>query len=150
MKISKMIFWFGLILFTGSIPGLAGEKEAAMEKINVLKEIPYLDERIGRRKLVEEDYLLVMQAALKPGQAVPDHRADSHVHLLVVEGEITVGLDGKETRATPGEIVAVAPGTEMKIVNRSDQNASFLIIKTPHPRMLKTAYHRGGAEVAEE
>lgn len=109
-----------------------------MEKINVLREIPYRDEGMGRRKLVEEDYLLLLQAALKPGQAVPVHRADSNVRILVVEGELSVTLNGVETRAVKGDIVPSFPGTEMKIVNRSEANTSFLIIKTPHPRKLKT------------
>ncbi len=135
-----------LTILTCPLPGLAGEKEKAMEKINVYREIPYRDEGMGRRKLVEEDYLLVMQAALKPGQAVPVHKADSNVQILVVEGEISITLNGAEVTAQTGDIVPSAPGTEMKIVNRSDANAAFLIIKTPHPRN----YHRGGAEDAEE
>ncbi|MDP8237359.1 MAG: cupin domain-containing protein [Candidatus Erginobacter occultus] len=138
MKINRKILWFGLILFTGSIPGLAGEKEETMEKTNVYRGIPYRDEGMGRRKLVEEDYLLVMQAALKPGQAVPVHKADSNVHILVVEGELSIGLDGVEVKAEKGDIVPSSPGTEMEIVNRSEANASFLIIKTPHPRKMKT------------
>jgi quercetin dioxygenase-like cupin family protein len=142
----KIAIIHGLLILTFAIPGLAGEKEAAMEKINVWREIPYRDEGMGRRKLVEEDYLLLIQAALKPGQAVPVHRADSHVHILVVEGELSIGLDGVEVKAEKGDIVPSSPGTEMKIVNRSEANASFLIIKTPHPRN----YHRGGAEGAED
>ena len=109
-----------------------------MEKINIREDIPYRDQGMGRRILVEEDYLLFIQAALKPGQAVPVHRADSNVRILVVEGEISVGLDGEETRAATGDIIAAAPGTEMNIVNRSGENVSFLIIKTPHPRKLKS------------
>ncbi len=127
-----------MMILTFALPGLSGEKEEAMEKINVYREIPYRDEGMGRRKLVEEDYLLLMQAALKPGQAVPVHRADSNVHILVVEGELSIGLDGDEVKAEKGDIVPSAPGTEMKIVNRSDANAAFLIIKTPHPRKMKS------------
>ncbi len=126
-----------LAVTTITVPALAGEKEETMEKINVYREIPYRDEGMGRRKLVEEDYLLLMQAALKPGQAVPLHRADSNVHILVLEGELSIGLDGVETRAARGDIVPSSPGTEMNIVNRSEANASFLIVKTPHPRKLK-------------
>jgi len=127
----------GLVIMTFSFPGLAGEKEEGMEKINVYREIPYRDEGMGRRKLAEEDYLLLMQAALKPGQAVPVHRADSNVRILVVEGEISITLNGREVTAETGDIVPSAPGTEMKIVNRSDADASLLIIKTPHPREMK-------------
>ncbi len=136
-----------LLLITAcTLPVLAGEKEETMEKINVFRGIPYRDEGMGRRKLVEEDYLLLLQAALRPGQAVPVHRADSNVHILVVEGELSITLDGEEVKAEKGDIVPSSPGTEMNIVNRSDGNTSFLIIKTPHPRN----YHRGGAEDAED
>ena len=44
---------------------------------NILANIPYQDEKMGSRKLVDEKYLLVMQAALKPGQGVPQHDANS-------------------------------------------------------------------------
>jgi quercetin dioxygenase-like cupin family protein len=135
-KMKKAII-SGLVLLTFTVPGRAGEKETEMEKINVWREIPYRGEGMGRRKLVEEDYLLLLQAALMPGQAVPVHRADSHVHILVVEGELSITLDGVEVRAGKGDIVPSTPGTEMKIVNRSKANASFLIIKTPHPRKMK-------------
>ncbi len=126
-----------LTILTFSLPGLAGEKEETMEKINVYREIPYREEGMGRRKLVEEDYLLLIQAALMPGQAVPLHRADSNVRILVLEGELSIGLDGVETRAARGDIVPAVPGTEMNIVNRSEANTTFLIFKTPHPRKMK-------------
>jgi len=108
-----------------------------MEKINVLEAIPYRTEGMGKRKLVDEEYLLVMQAALKPGQKVPDHRANSHVHILVVTGEVVVDLAGKKIPAVTGDLIPVAPGTPMNIVNRSDEEAAFLIFKTPHPAQFK-------------
>lgn len=126
-----------LTILTCTFPALAGEKEEAMNKINVLEEIPYREEGMGRRRLVEEDYLLLLQAALQPGQAVPVHKADSNVHILVVEGELSITLNGTEVIATTGDIVPSSPGTEMTIVNRSKKNTSFLIFKTPHPRKLK-------------
>lgn len=108
-----------------------------MAGINVLKEIPYQEKGMGRRKLVEEDYLLLMQAALKPGQMVPQHNANSNVNLYVIQGEVTVDLAGEKIRAIKGDIIPVAPGTPMNIINQSEEAATFLIIKTPHPRMLK-------------
>ena len=108
-----------------------------MEKLNILKEIPYREEGMGKRKLVDEDYLLVMQAALKPGQMVPQHNADSNVRLLIIKGEVVVDLAGEKIKASEGDIVSVAPGTPMNIVNRSEEDATFLIIKAPHPRMMK-------------
>ncbi len=109
-----------------------------MAEINVLKNIPYRDGGMGKRKLVDEDYLLVMQVALKAGQKVPQHNADSNVRLLIIKGEVIVDLAGYKIKASEGDIVPVAPGTPMNIVNRSEDAATFLIVKTPHPRKMKS------------
>ena len=100
---------------------------------NVLNDIPYSDGQMGRRQLVDEKHLLVMQVALKPGQQVPQHNANSNVHLLIVEGQIVVTLEGVETVAAKGDLVPVAYKTLMSIRNDSEENASFLILKTPNP-----------------
>jgi len=115
-------------------PTLGGE----MTK-NVLETAPYSDPGPGRQKLVDQPYLLMMQAALKPGQMVPQHNADSNVHLLIVEGEVVINLAGNDVPAKKGDLVPVAPGTPMNIQNRSSANATFLIIKTPHPREMAKA-----------
>ncbi len=100
---------------------------------NVFKDIPYTDAQIGKRKLVDEKHLLVMQVALKPGQQVPEHNANANVHLLVIEGQITVTLAGTSTVAAKGSLLPVDHKTLMSIRNDSKENASFLIFKSPNP-----------------
>lgn len=100
---------------------------------NILVNIPYQDEKMGSRKLVDEKYLLLMQAALKPGQSVPQHNANSNVHILVVRGVVVINLDGTEVLAEEGALVPVIHKTSMNIKNKSSRDASFLIIKTPNP-----------------
>ena len=100
---------------------------------NVLENIPYQEQKMGSRKIVDEKYLLVMQAALKPGQSVPQHNANSNVHILVVRGEVVINLNGKESLAKEGALVPIIYKTSMNVVNKSNQDASFLIIKTPNP-----------------
>jgi quercetin dioxygenase-like cupin family protein len=100
---------------------------------NVLLNIPYQDGKMGSRKLVDEKYLLLMQAALKPGQGVPQHDANSNVHILVVRGEVVINLNGTEVFAAEGALVPVIHKTSMNIKNASGRDASFLIIKTPNP-----------------
>ena len=78
-----------------------------------------------------------MQVALKPGQQVPQHNANSNVHLLVVEGQIIVSLNGKDTAARKGEILPVTFKTLMSVHNSSKENASCLIIKSPNPSEMK-------------
>jgi quercetin dioxygenase-like cupin family protein len=101
--------------------------------INVLQNIPYQDEKMGSRKLVDEKYLQLMQAALKPGQSVPRHNANSNVHILVISGEVAITLAGTEIVAKEGALVPVIHKTQMDIMNQSERDASFLIIKTPNP-----------------
>ena len=107
-----------------------------MEIRNVLSGVPYRDGAFGKRKLVDRDELLLMQAALKPGQRVPPHRANSNVHLLILEGDVVVDLDGSRVPAAKGDLMPVAHGTPMHVVNEGEKEATFLIIKTPHPKVM--------------
>lgn len=100
---------------------------------NVLEDIPYTDGQMGKRQLVDEPHLLVMQVALQPGQQVPPHDANSNVHLLIIEGQVVVTLNGNDTAAAKGTLLPVAIQTPMSIRNDSRENASFLIFKSPHP-----------------
>ncbi|MEI6425464.1 MAG: cupin domain-containing protein [Lentisphaerota bacterium] len=104
---------------------------------NVLADIPYADGQTGKRKLIDEKHLFVMQVALKPGQQVPQHNANSNVHLLIIEGEVIVTLDGKDITATKGDILPVAFKTLMSVRNASKENASFINIRSPNPSEMK-------------
>lgn len=104
---------------------------------NIFNDIPYADGDMVKRQLIDEKHLLVMQVALKPGQQVPHHNANSNVHLLIVEGQIIVTLDGKDTVATKGDLLPVTFKTPMSIRNAFKENASFLILKSPNPSEMK-------------
>ena len=106
-------------------------------KINVRENIPYRDEGMGRRKLVDEKHLLVMQIALKPGQGVPQHDANSNVHLFVVEGNLLVSLNDSDNEISEGDLLPVDFRTSMVIKNNGNKNASFLVIKTPNPSEMR-------------
>lgn len=101
--------------------------------MNVLENIPYKDDKMGNRKLVDEKHLLVMQIALKPGQSVPQHNANSNVHLLVLRGDVTVNLSGADNQAKEGDLLPVAYQTPMVIKNTGNLDATFLVFKTPNP-----------------
>ena len=111
--------------------GLNATGEEMMK--NVFEDIPYTDGQMGKRQLVGETHLLVMQVALQPGQQVPPHNANSNVHLLIIEGQVIVTLDGKDTAAAKGVLLPIAIRTPMSIRNDSQENASFLIFKSPNP-----------------
>lgn len=101
--------------------------------INVLDHVPYEVKTLGKRKVAENEHLLIMQIALRPGQAVPRHDANSHAHLLILQGELSVELSGSITAARTGDLIPVEYKTPMAIENRSNSDATFLVIKSPHP-----------------
>ena len=104
---------------------------------NVFEEIPYQPDRMGRRELVHEKDLLLMQIALMPGQAVSAHKANSNVHLLLLRGQLTVDLAGQVHRLKTGDLLPVAYDTPMQIQNEQSENATFLVLKTPSPAAYK-------------
>ncbi len=130
----KRLFCITLLLVVCCATGFADNEKSSQ---NVLENIPFKDEGFGRKKLVDEDYFFMMQVALKPGQSVPQHKANSHVHILVLMGEIVVNLDGKDVLIKEGDLLPVAFETPMNLKNVSKENASFLVIKTPHPSAMK-------------
>lgn len=105
--------------------------------MNVLDNIPYNDDKMGNRKVVDEKYFLVMQIALKPGQAVPQHNANSNVHLLVMRGNLTVELNGSGNQVREGDLLPVEYQTTMTIKNTGNENATVLVLKTPNPSEMQ-------------
>lgn len=105
--------------------------------MNILENIPYFDDKMGNRKLVDETHLLIMQIALKPNQSVPLHQANSNVHLLVLMGTLTVNLNGADNLLKSGDLLAIAYQTRMTIKNTSDDSAMFLVLKTPNPSQMQ-------------
>ena len=106
--------------------------------INVLKDIPYKDEGMGNRKVTDEKYVQIMQIALKPNQNVPQHKANSNVNLLVLKGIISINLDGIDHHIEKGDLLPVKFQTTMNIKNAGQEDATFLVIKTPNPtEMIK-------------
>ena len=105
--------------------------------LNLLESSPYTDKGMGKRVLADTNHLLMMQAALKPGQTVPQHEANSNVHIIVLDGEVVINLSGKDIPAKKGDLVPIAFKTPMNIKNMSKANATFLIIKTPNPNAIK-------------
>jgi quercetin dioxygenase-like cupin family protein len=101
--------------------------------MNVLENLPFSDEKLGNRKLVDTKPLLVMQVALRKGQSVPRHNANSHVHLLVQLGDIEVDLNGVKVLLKSGDLQPVAFETRMTISNSGEGDAAFLILKAPNP-----------------
>ena len=104
---------------------------------NLLAAPPYNDTAMGKIRLVDQTYLQLIQVALKPGQVVPQHDANSHVQIIVLEGEVVINLAGKDIPTKNGDLVPVEFKTPILIKNKSQKNATFVIIKTPNPSQME-------------
>lgn len=107
--------------------------------VALLEQVPYRDEGMGSRKVVDEKHVLMMQAALKPGQKVPEHKANSNVHIVVLKGALIVNLAGTDVAVKEGDLLPIAFGTQMHIRNDGQDNATFLIVKTPNPSEMQAS-----------
>ncbi|MDD4202777.1 MAG: hypothetical protein PHQ52_04865 [Candidatus Omnitrophica bacterium] len=104
--------------------------------MNIFENIPYNIEKMGNRKVADQNDILIMQIALKPGQIVPLHKANSNVHLLILKGELIVELDSVDRKAKEGDLLPVKYLTPMTIKNIGSCDATFLVLKTPNPSQI--------------
>lgn len=101
--------------------------------LKLLEQVPYSEKGMGFRKVVDHKHVQVMQIALQPGQRVPDHNANSNVHILVLQGEVVFNLADQDFTVRQGCMLPVAFETPMRIRNAGQENATFIVIKTPNP-----------------
>lgn len=106
-----------------------------MDKINIGIAIEFRQPFAGKR-LLDAPEIQLNLICLSPGQAVPDHNANSNVRLLVLNGEATITLGDEQDTVRPMEMVATAYGTPMQIRNESASEAVILVIKAPNPNQL--------------
>lgn len=88
------------------------------------------DERFVRlRKQLGVTAFGLNQMILQPGQRGRIHRhGDQEEVYLVLEGELTVAIEGEEQTLAEGELLRVAPEVRRQLVNRSPGRVVFLAI----------------------
>jgi quercetin dioxygenase-like cupin family protein len=116
---------------------IAAKASIGDEVQNLLAAPPYTTAGMGKKIVVDQPHLFMMQAALMPGQMVPQHDANSNVHIMVLDGDVVINLAGKDIPAKKGDLVPIAFKTPMSIKNMSQEKATFVIIKTPNPDQME-------------
>jgi quercetin dioxygenase-like cupin family protein len=116
---------------------ISAKAYSADETQNLLASPPYSATGMGKKVVVDQPHLFMMQAALMPGQMAPQHNANSNVHIMVLDGEVIINVAGKDIPAKKGELVPIAFKSPMNITNMSQEKATFVIIKTPNPDQMQ-------------
>lgn len=95
-----------------------------------------LTEDFTMQRLTDTDELQLNFVRVKAGTSLPAHSANSNVRLVPLSGEITVTTEAGEVTLATHETTAVSFGTHMQIANKAEEDAAFLVIKTPNPRVM--------------
>lgn len=87
-------------------------------------------------KILDDDVVNINHIVLPKGEHVPNHRANSYVHMIIVRGTLTLQL-GEEQKHhhERGTIVHVPYDTLMQVRNEHDEVVEFFVVKTPSPRV---------------
>ncbi len=105
--------------------------------MNIFEDIPFQEENFGYRKLVENNYCLILQIALNPKQSVKEHFANSYLTIIPILGEVEITVNGVKTSLKEGSIFLVNLNDRMFIENTSERKSSLLVFKSPHPDTFK-------------
>lgn len=103
-----------------------------MSKISIDSLVEFKDTFV-RKNLTNIPELQINLVTVPAGGCLPAHNANANVRLLVLSGALTVNLDGDVAELGLHEMAGAAEGTPMQIMNKSEGNAAFIVIKAPNP-----------------
>lgn len=97
----------------------------------------HLQDHGDRMCVWETDEVQIMRIRLAPGEALPRHNSNSHVVLLALAGQLKFETPGQTEVFGTGEALSVPFDTQMDMSNAGEEPATFLVIKTPHPKRMQ-------------
>lgn len=88
-------------------------------------------------RIIEDDNAAINHMILKRDDALPEHRANSNVYMIVVRGNITLQLDDQQPHYYPhGSILAIPYRTLMNVSNQNNEVAEIFVVKSPSPAKM--------------
>ena len=91
------------------------------------------DRFVALRRALRVTTFGLNQMILQPGQQGRIHRHEKQEEVFfVLEGTLTLSIEGKETDMGPGELVRVAPDLRRRLLNRGPDRCLFIAIGGAH------------------
>ena len=75
--------------------------------VNFFVQMPYEQEGMSKRFLVDKDHLKLIQVGLRPGQGVPQHTTRGDVHILALQGKVVINPEGVDAVADESRYTAM-------------------------------------------
>lgn len=96
-----------------------------------------LDSGPDKGSVYDTEPIQIMRIRLEPGEALPFHKANSNVLLVPLSGTLQFEEEsGEEHQVEHGEALEVECMTPMLVSNAGDSLLTFLVLKTPHPKVI--------------
>ena len=101
-----------------------------------------IPKRIDPIKLYETDHAKVMHVTFQPGEAQSKHINNVASLFYFLEGNGKMEVNGEFANVKKCDFVESPANSEHCIYNDKKSIMSVLVIKVPHPRMLKKSNNR--------
>lgn len=89
--------------------------------------------KVDVRKLMIFEYATIVHIELKPGEAVKRHITPVDVNFYVLEGDGIIEIGEEREEVTKDQLIFSPAKISHKLLNESEKNFRFLVIKTPTP-----------------
>ncbi len=89
--------------------------------------------KVDVRKLITYEHATIVRIELKSGEALKTHATPVDVCFYVLDGEGIVQIGKEKEVVTKDQLIFSPAKIPHTLMNESDSNFSFLVIKTPTP-----------------
>jgi len=85
------------------------------------------------RKLFDSEHVQVIEIKLMPSEELKKHITPVDVFFYVLEGTGIVEIGDEQSEVTADQLVESPKGIPHRLMNESDSQFRFLVVKTPKP-----------------
>lgn len=100
-----------------------------MKKNNINEFVEFAEEKLTKRVILKEGKMTVFILNFKPGQSLPAHKhPGSNVQLLVLNGNGTFNIDGKDVEVVKEDTIFITGDEELAFSNTGSENVSLYVM----------------------
>lgn len=86
-------------------------------------------------RVIDDCNVAINHMTLSQDTSLPIHNANSNVYMIIVRGQMTIGLDGEAPNVHgAGTILAVPFQSRMNVTNKCPEPLEFFVVKAPNPK----------------
>lgn len=89
--------------------------------------------KVDVRKLMNFEHATIVHIELKPGESVKKHITPVDVNFYVLEGDGVIEIGKERAEITKDQLIFSPAKIPHRLLNESEGNFRFLVIKTPTP-----------------